>query len=99
MATAAPPAVWLLTAPFGLTQDPYIVLTADAFVDRLGADPLPEIGIATSLLFILATLTITVGASLARTRMEARRSLWTVGVRRAGDSSAALRPPRRRTRR
>jgi tellurite resistance protein TerC len=110
-----------IPAIFGLTQDPYIVLTANAFalmglrqlyfligglleriiylnvglsvilgfigvklviealhgshIDHLGAVPLPEIGIATSLLFILATLTITVAASLAKTRMDARRSL------------------------
>ncbi len=110
-----------IPAIFGLTQDPYIVLTANAFalmglrqlyfliggmleriiylnvglsvilgfigvklviealhgshIDHLGAIPLPEIGIATSLLFILATLTITVGASLAKTRLDARRSL------------------------
>jgi len=110
-----------IPAIFGLTQDPYIVLTANAFalmglrqlyfligglleriiylnvglsvilgfigiklviealhgshIDHLGAIPLPEIGIATSLLFILATLTITVGASLAKTRLDARRSV------------------------
>jgi tellurite resistance protein TerC len=110
-----------IPAIFGLTQDPYIVLTANAFalmglrqlyfligglleriiylnvglsvilgfigvklviealhgshIDHLGAVPLPEIGIATSLLFILATLTVTVGASLAKTRLDARRSL------------------------
>jgi TerC family integral membrane protein len=110
-----------IPAIFGLTQDPYIVLTANAFalmglrqlyfliggmlerivylnvglsvilgfigvklviealhgshIDHLGSIPLPEIGIATSLLFILATLTITVGASLAKTRLDARRSL------------------------
>ena len=110
-----------IPAIFGLTQDPYIVLTANAFalmglrqlyfligglleriiylnvglsvilgfigiklviealhgshIDHLGEIPLPEIGIATSLLFILATLTITVGASLAKTRLDARRSL------------------------
>jgi TerC family integral membrane protein len=110
-----------IPAIFGLTQDPYIVLTANAFalmglrqlyfligglleriiylnvglsvilgfigvklviealhgshIDHLGAIPLPEIGIATSLLFILATLTVTVGASLAKTRLDARRSL------------------------
>jgi TerC family integral membrane protein len=110
-----------IPAIFGLTQDPYIVLTANAFalmglrqlyfligglleriiylnvglsvilgfigvklviealhgshIDHLGSIPLPEIGIATSLLFILATLTITVGASLAKTRMDARRSI------------------------
>jgi tellurite resistance protein TerC len=110
-----------IPAIFGLTQDPYIVLTANAFalmglrqlyfliggmlerivylnvglsvilgfigvklviealhgshIDHLGAIPLPEIGIATSLLFILATLAITVGASLAKTRMDARRAL------------------------
>jgi TerC family integral membrane protein len=110
-----------IPAIFGLTQDPYIVLTANAFalmglrqlyfliggllqriiylnvglsvilgfigvklviealhgshIDHLGAIPLPEIGIATSLLFILATLTITVAASLAKTRLDARRSL------------------------
>ena len=110
-----------IPAIFGLTQDPYIVLTANVFalmglrqlyfligglleriiylnvglsvilgfigvklviealhgshIDHLGAIPLPEIGIATSLLFILATLTVTVGASLAKTRLDARRSL------------------------
>ena len=110
-----------IPAIFGLTQDPYIVLTANAFalmglrqlyfligglleriiylnvglsvilgfigvklviealhgshIDHLGAIPLPEIGIATSLLFILVTLTITVGASLAKTRLDARRSV------------------------
>jgi TerC family integral membrane protein len=110
-----------IPAIFGLTQDPYIVLTANAFallglrqlyfligglleriiylnvglsvilgfigvklviealhgshIDHLGSIPLPEIGIATSLLFILATLAVTVGASLAKTRMDARRSL------------------------
>jgi TerC family integral membrane protein len=110
-----------IPAIFGLTQDPYIVLTANAFallglrqlyfligglleriiylnvglsvilgfigvklviealhgshIDHLGAIPLPEIGIATSLLFILATLTVTVGASLAKTRLDARRPL------------------------
>ena len=110
-----------IPAIFGLTQDPYIVLTANAFallglrqlyfligglleriiylnvglsvilgfigvklviealhgshIDHLGSVPLPEIGIATSLLFILATLTITVGASLAKVRADARRSL------------------------
>jgi TerC family integral membrane protein len=110
-----------IPAIFGLTQDPYIVLTANAFalmglrqlyfligglleriiylnvglsvilgfigvklviealhgshIDHLGAIPLPEIGIATSLLFILLTLTITVGASLAKVRADARRSV------------------------
>jgi TerC family integral membrane protein len=110
-----------IPAIFGLTQDPYIVLTANAFalmglrqlyfligglleriiylnvglsvilgfigvklviealhgshIDHLGSVPLPEIGIATSLLFILATLTLTVGASLAKVRADARRSL------------------------
>jgi TerC family integral membrane protein len=110
-----------IPAIFGLTQDPYIVLTANAFalmglrqlyfligglleriiylnvglsvilgfigiklviealhgshIDHLGEVPLPEIGIATSLLFILATLTVTVAASLAKTRLDARRSL------------------------
>jgi TerC family integral membrane protein len=110
-----------IPAIFGLTQDPYIVLTANAFalmglrqlyfligglleriiylnvglsvilgfigvklviealhgshIDHLGAIPLPEIGIATSLLFILATLTVTVGASLAKTRLDERRSV------------------------
>ena len=110
-----------IPAIFGLTQDPYIVLTANAFalmglrqlyfligglleriiylnvglsvilgfigiklviealhgshIDHLGSVPLPEIGIATSLLFILATLTVTVGASLAKNRLDERRSL------------------------
>ena len=53
-------------------------------IDHLGAIPLPEIGIATSLLFILATLTITVGASLAKTRLDARRSLTWLAVGQAG---------------
>jgi TerC family integral membrane protein len=110
-----------IPAIFGLTQDPYIVLTANAFalmglrqlyfligglleriiylnvglsvilafigvklviealhgshIDHLGAIPLPEIGIVTSLLFILATLTVTVVASLAKIRLDARRSV------------------------
>jgi TerC family integral membrane protein len=110
-----------IPAIFGLTQDPYIVLTANAFalmglrqlyfligglleriiylnvglsvilafigvklviealhgshIDHLGAIPLPEIGIVTSLLFILATLTVTVVASLAKVRLDADRSL------------------------
>jgi tellurite resistance protein TerC len=110
-----------IPAIFGLTQDPYVVLTANAFalmglrqlyfliggllqriiylnvglsvilgfigvklviealhgshIDHLGAVPLPEIGIATSLLFILATLTVTVAASVAKTRLDARRAL------------------------
>jgi TerC family integral membrane protein len=110
-----------IPAIFGLTQDPYIVLTANAFalmglrqlyfligglleriiylnvglsvilgfigvklviealhgshIDHLGAIPLPEIGIATSLLFILATLAVTVAASLAKVRLDARRSV------------------------
>jgi len=109
-----------IPAIFGLTQDPYIVLTANAFalmglrqlyfliggmleriiylnvglsvilafigvklviealhgshIDHLGSIPLPEIGIVTSLAFILVTLTITVGASLAKVRMDARNS-------------------------
>jgi TerC family integral membrane protein len=110
-----------IPAIFGLTQDPYVVLTANAFalmglrqlyfliggllqriiylnvglsvilgfigvklviealhgshIDHLGAVPLPEIGIATSLLFILPTLTVTVAASVAKTRLDARRAL------------------------
>jgi TerC family integral membrane protein len=110
-----------IPAIFGLTTDPYIVLTANAFalmglrqlyfliggmleriiylnvglsvilafigvklviealhgshIDEIGSIPLPEIGIVTSLAFILATLAITVGASLAKTRLDARRAL------------------------
>jgi len=110
-----------IPAIFGLTQDPYIVLTANAFalmglrqlyfligglleriiylnvglsvilafigvklviealhgshIDHLGAIPLPEIGIVTSLAIILVTLAITVAASLAKTRLDARRSV------------------------
>jgi tellurite resistance protein TerC len=110
-----------IPAIFGLTTDPYIVLTANAFalmglrqlyfliggmleriiylnvglsvilafigvklviealhgshIDEIGSIPLPEIGIVTSLAFILVTLAVTVGASLAKTRLDARRSL------------------------
>jgi TerC family integral membrane protein len=110
-----------IPAIFGLTTDPYIVLTANAFalmglrqlyfligglleriiylnvglsvilafigvklviealhgshIDHLGAIPLPEIGIVTSLAFILATLAVTVVASLAKVRLDARRSV------------------------
>jgi tellurite resistance protein TerC len=110
-----------IPAIFGLTQDPYIVLTANAFalmglrqlyfligglleriiylnvglsvilafigvklviealhgshIDHLGAIPLPEIGIVTSLAIILVTLAVTVAASLAKTRLDARRSV------------------------
>ena len=110
-----------IPAIFGLTQDPYIVFTANAFalmglrqlyfliggllerlvylnfglsvilgfigvklviealhgssIDHLGAIALPEIGIATSLLFILVTLSITVVASLAKVRADARRAV------------------------
>jgi TerC family integral membrane protein len=110
-----------IPAIFGLTTDPYIVLTANAFalmglrqlyfliggmleriiylnvglsvilafigvklviealhgshIDEIGSIPLPEIGIVTSLAFILATLAITVAASLAKTRLDARRAL------------------------
>jgi TerC family integral membrane protein len=110
-----------IPAIFGLTQDPYIVLTANAFalmglrqlyfliggllqriiylnvglsvilgfigvklviealhgshIDEIGSIPIPEIGIVTSLAFILLALTVTVTASLAKTRLDARRSL------------------------
>jgi TerC family integral membrane protein len=110
-----------IPAIFGLTTDPYIVLTANAFalmglrqlyfliggllqriiylnvglsvilafigvklliealhgshIDEIGSIPLPEIGIVTSLAFILATLAVTVGASLAKVRLDARRSV------------------------
>jgi tellurite resistance protein TerC len=110
-----------IPAIFGLTTDPYIVLTANAFalmglrqlyfliggllrriiylnvglsvilafigvklviealhgshIDEIGSIPLPEIGIVTSLAFILATLGVTVGASLAKVRLDARRSV------------------------
>jgi tellurite resistance protein TerC len=110
-----------IPAIFGLTTDPYIVLTANAFalmglrqlyfliggllqriiylnvglsvilafigvklviealhgshIDEIGSIPLPEIGIVTSLAFILLTLAATVGASLAKTRLDARQAL------------------------
>ena len=110
-----------IPAIFGLTQDPYIVLTANAFalmglrqlyfliggllqriiylnvglsvilgfigvklviealhgshIDEIGSILIPEIGIVTSLAFILLALTVTVTASLAKTRLDARRSL------------------------
>jgi tellurite resistance protein TerC len=110
-----------IPAIFGLTTDPYIVLTANAFallglrqlyfliggllqriiylnvglsvilafigvklviealhgshIDQIGSIPLPEIGIVTSLAFILVTLALTVTASLAKTRLDARRSV------------------------
>jgi TerC family integral membrane protein len=110
-----------IPAIFGLTTDPYIVLTANAFalmglrqlyfliggllqriiylnvglsvilafigvklviealhgshIDEIGSIPLPEIGIVTSLAFILATLGVTVAASLAKVRLDARRSV------------------------
>jgi tellurite resistance protein TerC len=110
-----------IPAIFGLTTDPYIVLTANAFalmglrqlyfligglleriiylnvglsvilafigvklviealhgshIDHLGAIPLPEIGIVTSLAFILATLAVTVLASLAKVRTDADRAV------------------------
>jgi TerC family integral membrane protein len=110
-----------IPAIFGLTTDPYIVLTANAFalmglrqlyfligglleriiylnvglsvilafigvklviealhgshIDHLGSIPLPEIGIVTSLAFILATLAVTVAASLTKVRLDARRSV------------------------
>jgi TerC family integral membrane protein len=109
-----------IPAIFGLTQDPYVVLTANAFallglrqlyfligglleriiyltvglslilafigvklliealhgshVDALGPVHLPQIGIVTSLLFILGTLVVTTAASLRKTRLELRRS-------------------------
>jgi tellurite resistance protein TerC len=109
-----------IPAIFGLTQDPYIIITANAFalmglrqlyfliggllnrliflnvglsvilgfigvklliealhgshIDELGPVPLPHIGIVTSLAFILATLAITVIASLGKQRLDLRRS-------------------------
>jgi tellurite resistance protein TerC len=44
-------------------------------IDEIGSIPLPEIGIVTSLAFILLTLAATVGASLAKTRLDARQAL------------------------
>ena len=109
-----------IPAIFGLTTDPYVVLTANAFalmglrqlyfligglleriiylnvglsvilgfiglkliiealhgshVDAVGPVHLPQIGIVTSLTFILATLLVTTVASLAKTRLDLRRS-------------------------
>jgi tellurite resistance protein TerC len=109
-----------IPAIFGLTTDPYVVLTANAFalmglrqlyfligglleriiylnvglsvilgfigvkliiealhgshVDAVGPVHLPQIGIVTSLSFILATLLVTTVASLAKTRLDLRRS-------------------------
>ena len=109
-----------IPAIFGLTQDPYIIITANAFalmglrqlfflvggllnkliflnvglsvilafigvkllvealhgshIDSLGPVPLPHIGIATSLGFILVTLGITVVASLGKQRRNLRRA-------------------------
>jgi tellurite resistance protein TerC len=109
-----------IPAIFGLTQDPYIIITANAFalmglrqlyfliggllnrliflnvglsvilgfigaklliealhgshIDALGPIPLPHIGIVTSLGFIVATLAITVVASLGKQRLDLRRS-------------------------
>jgi TerC family integral membrane protein len=109
-----------IPAIFGLTQDPYIVLTANAFallglrqlyfligglleriiylniglsvilafigvklliealhgshIDTLGPMPLPQIGIVTSLAFILGALSLTTAASLGKTRLDLRRS-------------------------
>jgi TerC family integral membrane protein len=109
-----------IPAIFGLTSDPYIIITANAFalmglrqlyfliggllekliflnvglsvilafigvkllvealhgshVDALGPVPLPHIGIATSLGFILAVLAVTVVASLGKQRRDVRRS-------------------------
>jgi TerC family integral membrane protein len=109
-----------IPAIFGLTKDPYVVLTANAFallglrqlyfligglleriiylnvglsvvlgfigikliiealhgshIDALGPVPLPEIGIAVSLAFILGTLVVTTAASLYKARLDVRRS-------------------------
>jgi TerC family integral membrane protein len=109
-----------IPAIFGLTEDPYIIITANAFalmglrqlyfliggllerlvflnvglsvilafigvkllvealhgshIDSVGPVPLPHIGIATSLGFILVTLGITVAASLGKQRLDVRRS-------------------------
>jgi TerC family integral membrane protein len=109
-----------IPAIFGLTKDPYVVLTANAFallglrqlyfligglleriiylniglsvilafigvklliealhgshIDSLGSIHLPQIGIVTSLAFILGTLVLTTAASLGKTRLDLRRS-------------------------
>ena len=109
-----------IPAIFGLTADPYIIITANAFalmglrqlyfliggllekliflnvglsvilafigvklvvealhgshIDSLGPVPLPHIGIATSLGFILVTLAITVAASLGKQRRDLRKA-------------------------
>jgi TerC family integral membrane protein len=109
-----------IPAIFGLTSDPYVIITANAFalmglrqlyfliggllerliflnvglsvilafigvklliealhgshIDSVGPVPLPHIGIATSLGFILAVLLITVVASLGKQRRDLRRS-------------------------
>jgi TerC family integral membrane protein len=108
-----------IPAIFGLTQDPYTIITANAFalmglrqlyfligsllnrliflnvglsvilafigvklliealhgshIDALGPVPLPHIGIVTSLGFIVATLAVTVVASLGKQRLDLRR--------------------------
>jgi TerC family integral membrane protein len=109
-----------IPAIFGLTKDPYVVLTANAFallglrqlyfligglleriiylnvglsvilafigiklliealhgshIDSLGSVHLPQIGIVTSLAFILGTLLVTTVASLGKARLDLRRS-------------------------
>ena len=129
-----------IPAIFGLTQDPYIVLTANAFalmglrqlyfligglleriiylnvglsvilgfigvklviealhgshIDHLGAIPLPEIGIATSLLFILATLTSP--SARAWRRPGWTRAARSDSARRVSRRTAALRQGRHR---
>ena len=44
-------------------------------IESLGPVPLPEIGIVVSLAFILGTLALTTVASLAKTRLDTRRSV------------------------
>jgi tellurite resistance protein TerC len=43
-------------------------------LDHLGSFHLPEIGIVTSLLFIVATMTVTTVVSLLKTRRDGRRA-------------------------
>jgi len=89
-----------IPAIFGLTNDAYIIFTANALylskglavilgfigvkliiealhhshLDEFGSFHLPEIGIATSLLFIVATLTVTTVLSLVKTSRDAKRA-------------------------
>ena len=52
----------------------------DGRLDHLGSFHLPEIGIVTSLVFIVATLTITTVVSLLKTSRDARRAAAAAGT-------------------